>query len=296
MVKKIAPWFDRSIYQKRYDLEYWRQMISDRIWCKQLLDSRSISSKAWVTEAENRLSETRSHTSFRGDDTQKGFQFIELNFRRAICQPEAQQPAFPLRLNDLADYFSLAKRSPNASGALSKYGAYKENLTQGPVRFDGLLITHMKPQPSYEKEEFEETHPFWTQPLTTFPEYESLPYLHGYVPLMVNLDKPDKDILDSLKSLRVGLSPLSSTKKRAKKTLQKDINKEINKWEEFGVLAYFDLKFSSKISGKRITNDQIYNLIWPIEQYQNAPYERIKKTTIRYFNKIFTQETLNRLR
>jgi hypothetical protein len=293
-------WFDRSIYQKRYDLEYWRQMIEIRLSCLRLLQSPKAGSANWVSRAIHQHKEVLEVTAFDERSTKTNdATALRLSLKRKMSQLPSLPPAFVLRLCDLRDYSAWSQRSKGPLQALELQKAHSQNMRAVMQQRGSKLKIVKKPHQINSVEEIREMLRQVNQAITNFPEYEYLWGLAGYAPLMVNLDKPDEEILEAIRSVRAIIKRPSLAPHEAKTKFHSDLEQEIGKWIKFGVLPYFDLKFYSKISGKRITNPEIAKKIWYSKKHSHQEVlemeERLKKTTATYYRKVFTQATLNRL-
>ena len=70
-------------------------------------------------------------------------------------------------------------------------------------------------------------------------------------------------------------------------------NKEFADWFTYGFLPCWDLVQWGQLTGQKITNAELGDLLWPNASFDRA--ERVRKTTRRRYSKIFSDSTLKRL-
>ncbi|TPQ24336.1 hypothetical protein C2U68_20270 [Methylomonas koyamae] len=92
--------------------------------------------------------------------------------------------------------------------------------------------------------------------------------------LLVNLHATDEHIMEDFKNWLIKTRE-SSSKKSAKKAFTEIDFKE---WTEYKILPFIDLKIWGEISGHRLTNSVVGNLLFP-EEPEIDTTERIRRTT-----------------
>jgi hypothetical protein len=115
----------------------------------------------------------------------------------------------------------------------------------------------------------------------------------GYLPLMVNLNKPIGEIAQEIKQIQKGMKP-GKSRSKSRTRLLKDITREFDKWADYGLLAYFDIKYYADFTNQVVTNNDLGNLIWPVEKfpYIDESEYRIKQYTEDFYSKVFTDRTV----
>ncbi len=134
-------------------------------------------------------------------------------------------------------------------------------------------------------ESLQETLKMDQQPIT---KYEDLKLLFdSHIPIMLNPSRPISEICLAIKEIK------NQFDKDIK--LRADLSEELKIWSKYGLLPYFDLKAWARITGQRLRNQDIHELIWPPGHSLDMSEEAIKKTTSRYFRKVFSISMLKKL-
>lgn len=122
-------------------------------------------------------------------------------------------------------------------------------------------------------------------PITKYKDLKNL--LDSHIPIMLNPSRPISEIYEAIKEIKSQFD--QDIKLRA------DLSDEFKIWSKYGLLPYFDLKAWARITGQRLRNQDIHELIWPPGQSLDMSEEAIKKTTSRYFRKVFSRSMLKKL-
>jgi hypothetical protein len=134
-------------------------------------------------------------------------------------------------------------------------------------------------------------------PLTDLANYADTVDHPGYTPVMLNLNKPIQRITEDILQLQKKRNKKPKGSK-SRSRLHSDLKVEFKKWAEYGLLPFFDLRFFSEITGKRISKRKLGELIWPPTEFPEIedPEDRIKQYTEPFYEKVFTPETLAAIR
>ena len=207
----------------------------------------------------------------------------EQSFIRNLSSIPKLKPAFVLRQLDIEHLALWSDQSPEFT---KKSKAAKELFeSMLPTNRKRLKATGLDLKPTAEI--WRECDRIRNSEITEFPDWKNDLFTKGHTPIMVNLSKPLNEIMKDIATIKKRYDTQGK--------LLKDLEKEFRTWHKFGLLAYFDLKLWSKISGNRIPNREIFRLIWPPEKQPSLSEETLKKTTTRYMRKVFTETTLNKL-
>lgn len=271
-------WFDRSIYIPSPSADYWKLMISKRLYLRAFVNGktgRKYTQKIGMNRFNNliRLTAEQSRTPLSPE------QSLIRNFNSS---PNLK-PAFVLRQLDIEHLALWSDQSPEfTEQSKTAKELFKSML---PTNRKRLKITGVDLQPTAEI--WREYDRIRNSEITEFPDWKNRFATNGHTPIMVNLSKPLNEIMKDIAIIKRTYDTQGK--------LLRDLEKEFRTWHKFGLLAYFDLKLWSKISGNRISNGELYRLIWPPEKQPSLSEETLKKTTTRYMRKVFTETTLHKL-
>lgn len=271
-------WFDRSIYIPSDSADYWRLMISKRIILRNIVNGTT-NRKYTQKIAINRFNDLIRLTAEQSRPTLSPQQSLI----RILSSIPYLKSAFVLRQLDIEHLALWADRSPE----------FTEQRNTAKVLFKSMLPSNRKRlkktgvdlRPSAEI--WQEFNRIKNSEITEYPGWKNHFDTKGHTPIMVNLSKPINEIMKDITTIKKRFDTQGK--------LLRDLEKEFRTWHKFGLLAYFDLKLWSKISGNRIPNSEIYRLIWSPEKQPSLSEETLKKTTTRYMRKVFTETTLNKL-
>lgn len=249
-------------------------MISKRLHLRAFVDGTS--GRKYTTRAGlNRFSDLilitreQSHSDLSPEQT----------FLRGLSNIPALNPAFVLRLLDLEYLTHWSDRSSEFQATLSTSKSLFNSMRKKRTKDDAEARS--------KTEIWEEYHQLRNTKITDFPEWQNPFFTEAHTPLMVNLAKPLDEIMKEISLLK--------KEHTAKGKLLKDMEKEFRTWHKFRLFAYFDLKLWAKITGNRLSNSEIFKLIWQPEKQPFISEETLKKTTSRYMKKVFSETTLYRL-
>ncbi len=271
-------WFDRSIYIPSPSADYWKLMIGKRIYLREFVNgktNRKYTQKIGMLRFNDliRITAEQSHPTLSP----------EQSFIRNISSTPKLKPAFVLRQLDIEHLAHWSDQSPEFTEQRNTAKELFKNMLQ--TNHKRLKRTAVDLQPNAEI--WQEYDRIRNSEITEFPDWMNRFATKEYTPIMVNLSKPLNEIMKDIAIIKKTYDTQGK--------LLRDLEKEFRTWHKFGLLAYFDLKLWSKISGNRIPNSEIYRLIWPPEKQPSLSEETLKKTTTRYIRKVFTEATLNKL-
>ncbi len=318
-------WFDRSIYIPSHSPEYWRVMISARIYLQKFVNGetgRKFNKAAALRRFDNLIRTTAGQAAAELSP--------EDDFRRTLSKVSNPKAAFVMRQMDIEHLLAWSETSPDYQStsysvqALSKEmhpnrsPEYKDSVKQlvkicrtlvAPIdggetqivepdltavaeqlnRAIHKLVVNMGPSRPFSetKNVLAKMRPLQEKEITDFTDWRGDVRNNGHMPVMINLSKPINEIMKDVSLIK--------KKHDNKGRLLKNIEKEFRAWHKYGVFPYFDLKLWAKISGYRLSNADLLKLIWPPEKQDLYSEETFKRTTSRYVKKVFSASTLNKL-
>jgi hypothetical protein len=282
--QQLSDWFNRSHYMHCHDPDYWRVMISCRLTLKHSIAVHGLTDYPYArrrpSSAFEEVVEKTTKLALQPDSPQA-------NLYKALQALNEMDSVLPMRIVDLEHLKNWSSFSPDYQRAIKDINKYTNKWH--PKLSDTRKDLKKSPPKGDRRKEFHVYDELRKCTITQFSSHENDFDSSGYLPVMVNPHKSVAEITRDIKKLKQTLTP--------SERLLSNQNKEFDKWHEYGVLPYFDLKHWSKLSGIRLTNKQIGELIWPSTEYLDLDAdERIKKTTTRFVRKVISDSTLKTLR
>lgn len=291
-------WFDRAIYQKRHDIKYWHQMISDRIHLLKFVEEKDLSNPQVLRAANYRLQNVLENTAFKSSESEpKSYRTSHMAYKRSLAQPAALPPAILMRVCDLEDLIARADKDPGVAAVRLTWKLFHKKSSSKIVYRNGkrAFVKLSQKQPGNRINEFKAVQAVSETPLVDLSGFHHWPRMEGYAPLLINLEMPEKDIIKAIRQVQKARRNKADPSAKKISALRQDITKEIGRWISYGILPYFDLKIYCRINNRRLTQPKMIKLIWPDPKGPDKT-EIFKSQTIPYAKSIFRESTLARLR
>jgi hypothetical protein len=266
-------WFKLDNYKPSKDAEYWIVMLNIRKNLRAHLN-RTSDKESKLQQFRNVIESTKFHAHINTEEEKKTAQFTKKIFATGNSFPSI----LPLNVFMLEDLKNWSAGSAKYLENLQELHRLQES--ESNVRLD------QKTNKTGEMEKEISGRNF--KPLNSFEGLQDGVILPGYEPFLVNLSKNTQDIVNDIKKLKAELKPEFIRDKNREK-LYTDI------WSS-GVLPFFDLKVWFEIKCIEAPFSSYGPIIWP--ELVNSKIdltERIKKTTKKYYDKVFTEDFLNSL-
>lgn len=279
---EITDWFNLDYYIPSNDRGYWKLMISKRVSLQNYY-LRTINSGKPLKSVRHRFNDLIRITEQQANN----FNSDEAKRHRTLTNI-FNEPARVMNTYDLRHLAKWINKSEEFKSDQYKFNEWnKSSLSRANNKnidpdiennnIDAYFIENNKMFELNQKE------------LTEYKGWEDGLITEWKTPVMIDLNKDIKEIISQIKEI----------KERLSKKIEpiKDLDKLFSRWSRFGVLPYFDLKLWCKIERRRLTDQKIADLIFPVESFQNIadPRLRIHKTTKKYCLDAMTKNTVQKL-